>query len=118
MRWMVLLLLVVILGSIGLVAEPFAPVATLHSPPDVIGRDTVLRASATDRGTGLAHLELRLVPQNATSGFVLASEDFPRRSFRGSGVGEASRNARNRSSVVAIHLIRGWTDGCRLPRRV
>jgi len=90
MRWMVLLLLVVILGSLGLVAEPFAPVATLHTPPDVIGRDTVLRASATDRGTGLAHLELRLVPQNATSGFVLASEDFPRRSFRGSGVGEAS----------------------------
>ena len=84
------LLLVVILGSLGLVAEPFAPVATLHSPPDVIGRDTVLHASATDRGTGLARLELRLVPQNATSGFVLASEDFPRRSFRGSGVGEAS----------------------------
>ena len=51
MRWMVVLLLVVILGSLGLVAEPFAPVATLHSPPSVIGRDTVLRASATDRGT-------------------------------------------------------------------
>ena len=42
MRWMVVLLLVVILGSLGLVAEPFAPVATLHSPPSVIGRDTVL----------------------------------------------------------------------------
>jgi len=56
----------------------------------VIGRDTIVHASARDRGTGLARLELRLVPQNATAGFVLASAEFPRRSFRGSGVGEAA----------------------------
>jgi murein DD-endopeptidase MepM/ murein hydrolase activator NlpD len=90
MRWIVVLLLVVILGSLGLVAEPFAPVASLDAAPDVIGRDTVVHASARDRGTGLARLELRLVPQNATAGFVLASADYPRRSFRGSGVGEAA----------------------------
>ena len=90
MRWIVVLLLVVVLGSLGLVAEPFAPVASLDGVPRVIGRDTVLHASGRDRGTGLAHLELRLVPQNATSGFVLASADYPRRSFRGSGVGEAA----------------------------
>ena len=90
MRWIVVLLLVVVIGSIGLVAEPFAPVASLDGVPRVIGRDTVLHASGRDRGTGLAHLELRLVPQNATAGFVLASADYPRRSFRGSGVGEAA----------------------------
>ena len=90
MRWIVVLLLVVVLGSLGLIAEPFAPVASLDGVPRVIGRDTVLHASGRDRGTGLAHLELRLVPQNATSGFVLASADYPRRSFRGSGVGEAA----------------------------
>lgn len=90
MRWMVLLLLVVVLGSLGLVAEPFAPVATLDGAPDVIGRDTIVHASARDRGTGLARLELRLVPQNATAGFVLGSVEFPRHSFRGSGVGEAA----------------------------
>ena len=90
MRWMVVLLLVAVLGSLGLVAEPFAPVATLDGVPSVIGRDTVLHASARDRGTGLARLELRLVPQNATAGFVLGSAEYPRRSFRGSGVGEAA----------------------------
>ena len=90
MRWIVVVALVVILGSLGLVAEPFAPVASLDGAPSVIGRDTVVHASARDRGTGLARLELRLVPQNATSGFVLASAQFPRRSFRGSGVGEAA----------------------------
>jgi len=90
MRWIVVVLLVVVLGSLGLVAEPFAPVATLDAPPSVIGRDTVVHASARDRGTGLAWLELRLVPQNATAGFVLATAEFPRRSFRGSGVGEAA----------------------------
>jgi murein DD-endopeptidase MepM/ murein hydrolase activator NlpD len=90
MRWIVVLLLVVVLASLGLVAEPFAPVASLDGAPAVIGRDTVVHASAHDRGTGLARLELRLVPQNATSGFVLASAEFPRRSFRGSGVGEAA----------------------------
>jgi len=90
MRWIVVLLLVVVLGSLGLVAEPFAPVASLDGVPRVIGRDTVLHVSGRDRGTGLAHLELRLVPQNATAGFVLASADYPRRSFRGSGVGEAA----------------------------
>ena len=82
MRWMVVLLLVAVLGSLGLVAEPFAPVATLDGVPSVIGRDTVVHASARDRGTGLARLELRLVPQNATAGFVLGSAEFPRRSFR------------------------------------
>jgi len=90
MRWIVVLLLVVVVASIGLVAEPFAPVASLDGVPRVIGRDTVLHASGRDRGTGLAHLELRLVPQNATAGFVLASADYPRQSFRGSGVGEAA----------------------------
>jgi len=90
MRWIVVLLLVVVLGTLGLVAEPFAPVASLDGVPRVIGRDTVLHVSARDRGTGLAHLEIRLVPQNATAGFVLASADYPRRSFRGSGIGEAA----------------------------
>ena len=90
MRWIVVLLLVVVLGSLGLVAEPFAPEATIDGAPRVIGRDTILRANARDRGTGLARVELRLVPQNATAGFVLATEEFPRQSFRGSGVGEAA----------------------------
>src|SRR5262245_31628269 len=90
MRWIVVLLLVVVLASLGLVAEPFATVASLGGAPSVLGRDTVVHVSARDRGTGLARLELRLVPQNATSGFVLASAEFPRTSFRGSGVGEAA----------------------------
>src|SRR4029453_8676421 len=90
MRWIVVLLLVVVVASIGLVAEPFAPVASLDGVPRVIGRDTVLHASGRDRGAGLAHLELRLGAPHRTAGFVLASADYPRQSFRGSGVGEAA----------------------------
>jgi murein DD-endopeptidase MepM/ murein hydrolase activator NlpD len=92
MRWIVVVMVVMVIGSLGLVAEPFAPHAALEAP-DVIGRDTVLRASASDRGTGLARLELRLVPQNASGGFLLASETFPRRSLRGSGVHAAALEA-------------------------
>ncbi len=88
--WRLLLLLVVAgLGVIALYAEPFAPTVTLETPVDTVGRGTTLRVVARDRGSGLAHIELRLVPEGSAP-VVVAEEHFPRRSWRGSGVHETT----------------------------
>src|SRR5207253_697090 len=65
-------------------AEPFAPSATLETPVDFVGRATPVRIVAHDRGSGLAHVELRLVPEGGPP-VVVASQDYPRRSWLGSG---------------------------------
>jgi len=61
------------------IGEPFAPKATLDVPGDLLGRSTAVTVVARDRGTGLAHVEVRLVPANGAP-VVVATEDFPRRS--------------------------------------
>jgi murein DD-endopeptidase MepM/ murein hydrolase activator NlpD len=85
-----LLLLIIVVGTIGLLltrAEPFAPSAVLDTPVDVIGRATPLKVTARDRGSGLAYVALRLVPATGEP-LVLAEERYPRTSWRGSGVHE------------------------------
>ncbi len=86
-----LLVVVVLAALIGLLvtrAEPFAPSATLETPVDFVGRATPVTVVAHDRGSGLAHVEVRLVPEGG-SPVVVASEDYPRRSWFGSGIHEA-----------------------------
>jgi len=57
-------------------AEPFAPTVTLETPLDFVGRATPLRFVARDRGTGLARVDVRLVPPSGTA-VVVASQEFP-----------------------------------------
>ena len=87
----ILLLLLALAGVVGLVAtraEPFAPEAMLEPSVDLLGRATPLRVVARDRGSGLRRVEIRLVAPGAEP-VLVASEDFPRRSWWGSEVHEA-----------------------------
>lgn len=76
------------------VAEPLPPVVRLPAAPALVGRDSPIEIVARDRGTGLAAIEVRLVPAGADPGVVLARREFPRSSWRGSGVHEATIEAR------------------------
>jgi murein DD-endopeptidase MepM/ murein hydrolase activator NlpD len=87
------LLLVVVLVAVAALlvtrAEPLGPAASLETPVDVIGRATLVRVLGRDRGTGLASLELRLVPGGGGAPVVLAREEYLRRTWRGSGIHSA-----------------------------
>ena len=48
-------------------AEPFAPSVTLETPIDFVGRATPVTIVARDRGSGLARVEVRLVPEDRKS---------------------------------------------------
>ncbi len=75
----ILLVLVLLSGLAGLLltrAEPFAPTVTLETPVDFVGRATPLRLVARDRGTGLAHVEVRLLPASGPP-VVVAAQAFP-----------------------------------------
>ncbi|MCW5893507.1 MAG: M23 family metallopeptidase [bacterium] len=74
-------------------AEPLGPKAVFDALPTAIGRTAPVRMTASDRGSGLARVELRLVPQNGAAPVVLAEQDFPRLSWIGSGVHEATLEA-------------------------
>jgi hypothetical protein len=87
-----LLVVAALLGLAALLvtrAEPLAPTVALETPVEAIGRATPVRVLARDRGSGLASVEIRVVPERGAP-TVLASEAYPRRSFRGSGVHEAA----------------------------
>ena len=80
MRAAAFLVVVAALAALFLTrAEPFGPQATLELASDTVGRATPVTVHARDRGTGLAHVELRIVPANGTP-VVVAAEDFPPRS--------------------------------------
>src|SRR5439155_8038398 len=84
-------IVLVLLGGLALLAvyaEPLTPTVVLETPLDTLGRATPVRVVARDRGTGLATVTLRLVPDAGTP-VVLAEQSFPRRSWLGSGVHEA-----------------------------
>lgn len=88
-----LLVLVVAAAVAGLLftrAEPFAPTAVLDPPVDVLGRATPLRIVVRDRGTGVAHVEIRVAGGGDAAPVVVAAEDFPRTSWLGSGVHEVT----------------------------
>src|SRR3989475_12533462 len=81
-----LLALVVLAALVALFltrAEPFAPSVTLETPIDFVGRATPVTIVARDRGSGLARVEVRLVPEGGEP-VVVASQDYPRRSWVGS----------------------------------
>ena len=87
-RFAVVLVLAALVALLLTRAEPLAPSVTLETPVDFVGRATPVRIVARDRGSGLAHVEVRLVPEGGQP-VVVASEDYPRRSWLGSGVHEA-----------------------------
>jgi murein DD-endopeptidase MepM/ murein hydrolase activator NlpD len=77
MRRLLVLLLVIGLVVLALTrAEPFRPTAAIDSSVQVIGRATPIRIVAHDRGTGLAHIDVRLIPATGTPA-VVASADYP-----------------------------------------
>lgn len=93
MRLLLILLLFVGIGVLALTrAEPFRPTAAVETPVQLIGRASPIRIAAHDRGTGLAHVEVRLIPATGTP-IVVASADYPARPERwlrgGSGVHDA-----------------------------
>src|SRR2546428_10739504 len=69
-------------------AEPFAPSVSLETPIDFVGRATPVTIVARDRGSGLARVEVRLVPGGGEPGGG-ASPDYPPRSRLGSEGHEA-----------------------------
>jgi murein DD-endopeptidase MepM/ murein hydrolase activator NlpD len=86
----------VVLGLAALLftrAEPLGPKAAFEAPPAAVGRTAPIKVTLTDRGSGLAHVELRLVPQDGTAPIVLAAQDYPRLSWAGSGVHAATIEA-------------------------
>jgi murein DD-endopeptidase MepM/ murein hydrolase activator NlpD len=91
MRALVALFVVFALATlVATRAEPLAPTVTVEGIPDTVGRGTPMRVTAKDRGSGLAHVEVRLVPGDGSDGLVLARQDFPRTGWLGSGVYETT----------------------------
>lgn len=79
-----------VIGALLTRAEPFAPTVAFDAPARTIGRATPLTVVAHDRGSGLAHVEVRIVPAAGDTAFVVDQRDFPRTSWRGSGVDETT----------------------------
>src|SRR5438046_2845007 len=103
-----LLAIILLFGGAALLltrAEPLAPTVVLETPVDVVGRATALVVVARDRGTGLAHVEVRLVSGTEGAPAVVAREDFPRRSWLGSGVHEVRLTPT--VDAAAAHLVEG-----------
>ena len=103
-RFLVVTLLATVIALLVTRAEPLAPTVALETPVDVVGRATPLVVVARDRGTGLAHVEVRLASGGGAPA-VIASEDFPRRSWLGSGVHEARLTPT--IDAAAAHLAEG-----------
>ncbi|HYR95868.1 MAG TPA: hypothetical protein VEM57_03990, partial [Candidatus Binatus sp.] len=76
MRRVLVLLVAAALAALLLTrAEPFTPTVTLETPVAFVGRATPIKLVARDRGTGLAHVEVRLVGASGAAA-VLASESY------------------------------------------
>jgi len=76
--WIVVAALAVGIAIVVLRAEPFVPTVTLEAPLDTIGRATALRVAAHDRGSGLARIEVRLVPEEAATPRSWRARSTPR----------------------------------------
>jgi murein DD-endopeptidase MepM/ murein hydrolase activator NlpD len=81
-------LLIALIALLVTVAEPLGPQVELTTPPEVVGASTPLRLVARDRGTGLSAVEIRLASPQVPEPIVVAREEYPRQSWRGSGVHE------------------------------
>ncbi len=104
-RFLFITLLAIAIALLVTRAEPLAPTVVLETPVDVVGRATPLVVVARDRGTGLAHVEVRLAGGAGGAPAVVASEDFPRRSWLGSGVHEVRLTPT--VDAAAAHLAEG-----------
>ncbi len=91
MRALLLGIVLVALAALAVTcAEPLAPTARLEGVGAVVGRGSAMRVIATDRGSGLARVEVRLAPADGSEPLVLARQEFPRTGAFGSGVHEAT----------------------------
>jgi murein DD-endopeptidase MepM/ murein hydrolase activator NlpD len=78
MRLLAVLVVVAAIAALLLTrAEPFAPTVTLETPVDFVGRATPVAVAAHDRGTGLARVDVRLVPPGGGAAVVVATQSFP-----------------------------------------
>jgi murein DD-endopeptidase MepM/ murein hydrolase activator NlpD len=84
------IVLLVLAALVAAFAEPLAPTAQVEGLGAALGRGTPLRVTASDRGSGLARVEVRLVPGDGSEPLVLARQEFPRAGILGSGVHEAT----------------------------
>src|SRR5256886_2458191 len=109
-----LLAIILLFGGAALLltrAEPLAPTVVLETPVDVVGRATALVVVARDRGTGLAHVEVRLASGTGAPA-VLAREDFPRPSRAGPG-GIGGRRRRGRKPPYGLARCGGASPALR-----
>jgi len=81
------------MGLLALRAEPLAPSATMTEVPEVVGPGTSFSVTATDRGSGIAAVDVRFVREGSDQGVALASAAFPRTTWLGSGVASHTLNA-------------------------
>jgi murein DD-endopeptidase MepM/ murein hydrolase activator NlpD len=84
----ILLLLVLVAALLLTVAEPLAPKAAVTAPA-TLAAATPFEVTASDRGWGLAEVEVRLLPAGGGDPVVLAKETYPRSLGIGSGVRDA-----------------------------
>src|SRR5207302_223114 len=108
-RFLLIALLAIAIALLVTRAEPLAPTVVLETPVDVVGRATPLVVVARDRGTGLAHVEVRLAAGAGGAPAGVASEDFPRRCRR--------RRERRRSGRGALPGRAGTLRRRGAPRR-
>ena len=85
-----LLLLALVVAALVTIAEPLGPRAELATPLSVLGARSSIDVTASDRGTGLSRIELRVTTPTTPAPIVLAEQTFPRRSWYGSGVHETT----------------------------
>ena len=85
MRALVVLLLAVI-ALLVTIAEPLGPKVELVTPVTAVGAATPIKVVATDRGTGLATLDVRIASPGLPEPIVVTHEEYPKTSWYGSGV--------------------------------
>ena len=106
-RFLVLLVAAALAALLLTRAEPFTPTVTLETPVDFVGRATPLKLVARDRGTGLAHVEVRLIGATGAPA-VLASESYAAfGGWLGSGSGVHEVTLTPTVDAAAAHIPEG-----------
>src|SRR4029453_7883004 len=85
------IVLLVLAALVAAFAEPLAPTAQVEGLGAALGRGTPLRVTASDRGSGRARVEVRLVPGDGSEPLVLARQEFPRAGILGGGGPDGAR---------------------------
>ena len=98
------LFLFVVAAGIALLltrAEPFGPRVEMAAPFERVGRASLLRFVARDRGSGLASIQVRLVGPSGAP-VVVGEQVFPRRSWVGSDVPERAFSTNVDAHVAGV----------------